>query len=118
MFSVVHLNKTDDLHGHVRLIGDGTRERQSPEVPRLRIANGHEDVCDVAQPPPIFLVELCTEASVEHLMAETRYFSSVLLSRVKKAALAYSATTLLVRSSFSKMKSVTALSVIFLLSVS
>ena len=118
MFSVVHLNKTDYLHGHIGLIRHRTRERHIPQITCLRITDGHVDVSDISQPMPVLTEKLCIVMSVEDLPTETCYFSSALFRRVKKDAAAYSETILLVSSSFSKMKSVTALSVIFFSSVS
>ena len=70
MTAVVELDELEDLHRHVRLVHQGPRERQVPEVPALRVAAGKEDVGYVEEPVAVLAVELCASSSVEDLGAE------------------------------------------------
>lgn len=86
VFAVVHLNKAQNLHSHVRLVPNSPFKRKEPPVPCLRIRTRQVYVHYVWQPVSVLGVQLFVEPAIEDLLTKTVYFSASLFPGVKKAA--------------------------------
>lgn len=86
MLPVLSLYDLQNLHRHIRLIKDSSRERQHPEITRIRVTDGQIDIGYIHQPMSVFRVQFCIIPAVEHLTRKACYLPSSTLCRVKKLA--------------------------------
>ena len=83
---VAELDQLEDLHAHVRLVHEGTGERQVPEVPAFRVTARQIDIGYVEEPVAVLAIELGAASSVEDFSAEGRDLAPLASAREKKAA--------------------------------